>query len=106
MNARQQERLAVAFRVLADCVKRSLVVDTFSVVLIYGRTLGPVELRWLVEAMTLVTVNVLHTAGPRGEDREIVGHLLGAQVYRIQLRKDRLAELHDVLRAAKAPVTT
>lgn len=105
MNQAQLDRLCVAFRVLGDCVKRSLVIDNWSTVVVYGRTLGPTELRWLVEAMTMVTVNVLDTAGPQGEDREIGGYLLGSQLYCIHVRKDRLAELHDILRRADRAAT-
>lgn len=46
-------------------------------------------------------VYAIRVAGIHGEDREIVGYLLG-RVYRVQVKKLRLAELNDLLYAPAA----
>ena len=98
MNAAARDRLVYAIRVVAEAVKRELVVDHPGGVVIYGRGLAPVELRWIVEGLSTVDVQPLSLAGPKGEDREIIGYLLG-RVYRIHVKQLRLAELNDVLHA-------
>lgn len=95
------EQTAVALRVLASAVKRDLIVSRVSGVAIYGGQLGPSELRWLVEGLDTATVHNLAVASADGEDREIVGYILG-RVYRVYVQKRRLAELHNILRAAAA----
>ena len=97
MNDTQRDKTVSALRVLAEAVKQGLVMDRPRGVIVYGRGLAPVELRWLVEGMDTVTVKPLATPGVQGEEREIVGYVLG-RVYRIEVRTARLAELHDVLR--------
>lgn len=101
MNARQLERTAVALRVLADCTKRSLVTANPSGVLVYGRQLAPIELRWLVEGLEMATVaDLAVTVEGQAEDKEISGFVFGQWLLRIAIPKRRLAELHDILRAA------
>lgn len=90
---------ATALRVLASAYQRDLVISRVSGVAIYAGKLGPIELRWIVEGLETPTVHPLAVISEDGEDREIVGYLLG-RVYRVYIQKRRLAELHDVLRAA------
>jgi hypothetical protein len=98
VNETQRDRLVYAIRVVAEAVKRDLAVDQPKGVVLYGRGLAPVELRWLVEGMEMVDVQPLALAGPNGEDREIVGYVLG-RIFRIHVKRQRLAELNDVLHA-------
>lgn len=93
------DQIATACRVLGTAVQRDIVLSRPRGVIIYGRLLAPSELRWLVEGLETLDVVHLAQAGLQGEDKEIVGYLLG-RVLRIQVRQARLAELHDVLRAA------
>ncbi len=93
------EKIATALRVLGTAVARGELVASYPRgVIVYGHGLAPSELRWLVAALNDVDVVPLDRAGPKGEDREIVGWLLG-RFLRIRIRKSRLAELHDILRA-------
>lgn len=95
--------VATALRVIATAVERGLVLDKPIGVIVYGTQLSPAELRWLIAGMDAgIRVTDLATAGPVGEDKEIAGYLLG-RVYRVVVRKNRLAELHDILRAPAVP---
>lgn len=98
MNQAKRDKLVYALRVVAEAVKRDLAVDQTKGVIIYGRGLAPIELRWLVEGMETIDVQPLPLPGPQGEEREIIGYLLG-RVYRIHVKRQRLAELNDILHA-------
>jgi hypothetical protein len=99
VNARRLEQTAVALRVLADCTKRGLVAANPSGVLVYGRQLSPIELRWLVEGLEAATVDDLAvTVDGQMEDKEISGFVYGQWLLRIAIPKRRAAELHDILR--------
>jgi hypothetical protein len=98
VNNAQRQKAVYALRVVAEALQRELVVDRPTGVVIYGRNLAPCELRWLVEGMQMRDVQPLDLSGPKGEDREIVGYILG-RAYRVHVKHQRLAELNDVLRA-------
>ena len=77
---------ASALRVLAVAAERELLVDRPKGVIVYARSLEPIERRWLVDGMDCTAVHQLTVHGIHGEDQEIVGYVLG-RVYRVQLRR-------------------
>lgn len=92
MNA---QRVGVALRVLGSAAARDLVVNRPLGVIVYARSLDPIEVRWLVLGMDAAEAAPLANAGVHGEDVEVRGTILG-RVYRLFLHSDALDTVADL----------
>lgn len=93
MNAKA---VATALRVLASAAERELLVDRPTCLDVYGRTLEPVEVRWLLDGMPDATLAHIPDASAFAEDMQLVGTLVGRTVRVLLVSRKQPGLLGDV----------
>ena len=99
MNAKAIKATATAVRVVACAVEREVIVDRPTCLDIYGRSLSPVEISWLLDGMPDATLSAIPDAPAGGEDMQLVGTLVGRMVRVLLAGRERPGVVGDLAQA-------